>query len=60
MSRQAFGAVVAAVLLVSDDPRALRVLADRVRVMSAGRIVCEASGAEADHPSIGLHGAGHA
>jgi simple sugar transport system ATP-binding protein len=49
-----------AVLLVSEDLDELLELADRILVMSAGRIVYEASRAEADRQSIGLHMAGHA
>jgi ABC-type uncharacterized transport system ATPase subunit len=50
----------AAVLLVSEDLDELLELADRILVMSAGRIVYEAPRESADRQSIGLHMAGHA
>ncbi|GGB45173.1 ABC transporter ATP-binding protein [Tistrella bauzanensis] len=49
----------AAVLLVSEDLDELLELADRILVMSDGRIVHETSGATADRLAIGRHMAGH-
>jgi simple sugar transport system ATP-binding protein len=50
----------AAVLLVSEDLDELLELADRILVMSGGKIVYEAARAAADRQTIGLHMAGHA
>ena len=50
----------AAVLLVSEDLDELLELADRILVMSGGKIVYETARASADRQSIGLHMAGHA
>jgi simple sugar transport system ATP-binding protein len=50
----------AAVLLVSEDLDELLELADRVLVMSGGKIVYETPRAGADRQAIGLHMAGHA
>lgn len=49
----------AAVLLVSEDLDEILELADRVVVMSEGRIVHETPIAAADIPTIGAHMAGH-
>jgi simple sugar transport system ATP-binding protein len=49
----------AAVLLVSEDLDELLVLADRVAVISGGRIVHETDAASADLAVIGHHMAGH-
>jgi general nucleoside transport system ATP-binding protein len=49
----------AAVLLVSEDLDEILELADRVVVMSEGRIVYETPIADADVPTIGAHMAGH-
>ncbi|MCB1332610.1 MAG: ABC transporter ATP-binding protein [Roseivivax sp.] len=50
----------AAVLLVSEDLDEILELSDRVAVMSGGRIVHIAPGAEADRQTIGKYMAGHA
>ncbi|WP_372056669.1 ABC transporter ATP-binding protein [Tistrella mobilis] len=49
----------AAVLLVSEDLDELLELADRILVISDGRIVHETAGATADRVAIGRHMAGH-
>ena len=49
-----------AVLLISEDLDELIELADRIVVMSAGRIVHESSGSAADTVLIGGYMAGHA
>jgi len=49
----------AAVLLVSEDLDELLELADRILVMSEGRITFETTAAEADRRLIGRHMAGH-
>jgi ABC-type uncharacterized transport system ATPase subunit len=49
----------AAVLLVSEDLDEILELADRIVVMSEGRIVYETPTAEADVPTIGAYMAGH-
>jgi simple sugar transport system ATP-binding protein len=49
----------AAVLLVSEDLDELLELADRILVMSEGRIVHETAAARADPAEIGRHMAGH-
>ncbi len=49
-----------AVLLISEDLDELLELADRILVMSGGRIVHEAAREEADRMVIGRHMAGHA
>ena len=49
----------AAVLLVSEDLDEIRELADRILVMSGGKIVYEAPAAEADMDAIGQAMAGH-
>jgi general nucleoside transport system ATP-binding protein len=49
----------AAVLLVSEDLDEILELADRVVVMSEGRIVYQTPIADADVPTIGAHMAGH-
>ena len=49
-----------AVLLISEDLDELLELADRIVVMSEGRIVCETPGSNADRQTIGAHmGGGH-
>ena len=48
-----------AVLLVSEDLDELLELADRIMVMFEGRLVYEASIADADIGAIGRHMAGH-
>jgi simple sugar transport system ATP-binding protein len=50
----------AAVLLISEDLDELLELADRIVVMSSGRIVHESTRADADAVRIGRHMAGHA
>ncbi|MGG7565171.1 ABC transporter ATP-binding protein [Rhodovulum sp. DZ06] len=50
----------AAVLLMSEDLDEIMELADRVLVMSEGRIVHEAAAAETDRAEIGRHMGGHA
>ncbi|NDV00010.1 ABC transporter ATP-binding protein [Pseudoroseicyclus sp. CLL3-39] len=50
----------AAVLLMSEDLDEILELADRVLVMSEGRIVYECAAAEADIPTLGRHMGGHA
>ncbi|MBI2685054.1 MAG: ABC transporter ATP-binding protein [Acidobacteria bacterium] len=50
----------AAVLLISEDLDELLDLADRIVVMSAGRIVHESIRSQADQVEIGRHMAGHA
>jgi len=50
----------AAVLLISEDLDELIERADRIVVMSAGRIVHESSGSTADPVLIGRYMAGHA
>ncbi len=50
----------AAVLLVSEDLDELLLLADRIVVMSEGRIVHEVAAAEADRRSLGAHMGGRA
>ena len=52
--------IVTAVLLISEDLDELMELADRIVVMSAGRIVHESARAEADPVRIGRYMAGHA
>ncbi|MWB78810.1 ATP-binding cassette domain-containing protein [Pseudooceanicola sp. 216_PA32_1] len=49
-----------AVLLMSEDLDEILELADRVMVMSEGRLVYECTAAEADIPTIGHHMGGHA
>ena len=49
----------AAVLLISEDLDEILELADRILVMSEGRIVYESTRAEADGNTIGQHMAGH-
>jgi general nucleoside transport system ATP-binding protein len=49
----------AAVLLVSEDLDEILELADRILVMSEGRIVYETAGGAADRHVIGRHMAGH-
>jgi general nucleoside transport system ATP-binding protein len=49
----------AAVLLVSEDLDEVLELADRVAVMSGGRITYVAPTAETDRTTIGSHMAGH-
>ena len=49
----------AAVLLVSEDLDEILELADRILVISAGKIVFETTAAEADRHTIGHHMAGH-
>ena len=50
----------AAVLLISEDLDEVLELADRVLVMSEGRIAYETPAASADIAEIGRHMAGHA
>lgn len=50
----------AAVLLVSEDLDEILELADRIHVMSGGRLVYETTPAKADPVQIGRHMAGHA
>jgi len=50
----------AAVLLVSEDLDELLHLADRLVVMSEGRIVYECAAAGADRHTLGAHMGGHA
>jgi general nucleoside transport system ATP-binding protein len=49
----------AAVLLVSEDLDEILELADRILVISEGRIVYETPAKEADRHVIGRHMAGH-
>jgi general nucleoside transport system ATP-binding protein len=49
----------AAVLLVSEDLDEILELADRILVISAGKIVFETTAAAADRQVIGHHMAGH-
>jgi simple sugar transport system ATP-binding protein len=49
----------AAVLLVSEDLDEILELADRILVISDGRIVYECGGKDADRHVIGHHMAGH-
>ncbi len=49
----------AAVLLVSEDLDEILELADRILVISAGKIVYETTAAEAERHTIGHHMAGH-
>jgi simple sugar transport system ATP-binding protein len=49
-----------AVLLISEDLDELIELADRIAVMSEGRIVFETPAADADRHTIGAHMGGHA
>jgi simple sugar transport system ATP-binding protein len=50
----------AAVLLISADLEEIFALADRILVMSEGKIVHETEAAGADMRRIGRHMAGHA
>jgi simple sugar transport system ATP-binding protein len=50
----------AAVLMVSEDLDELLALADRIVVMSGGRVVHECAAAGADRHDIGRHMGGHA
>ena len=49
----------AAVLLVSEDLDEILELADRILVISGGKIVHETTSADADRQVIGRHMAGH-
>ena len=49
----------AAVLLIAEDLDEILVMADRILVISAGKIVHETSNDQADRSTIGHHMAGH-